>query len=67
MKDIEIKEVTPIVGSTNVKVIYKKPTYSEEELKEAWEASERNMRNTFSSSAYKNVSFDEWFKTIKKQ
>ena len=66
MKDIEIEEVTPVVGSTKVRVLYKKPTYSGEELREAWEASERNMRNTFSSSDYKNISFHDWFSTIKK-
>jgi hypothetical protein len=35
-------------------------------LKKAWQDSETNMRNTFSSSAYKNISFDEWFKQLEK-
>lgn len=66
MENIKVKEVTPIVGSAIVNVLYKKATYNVEDLREAWEASESNMRSQFSSSAYKNVSFDEWFKTIKK-
>jgi hypothetical protein len=33
-----------------------------EQLKSAWDASDTNMRNQFSSSKYKGVTFNEWFK-----
>lgn len=32
-----------------------------QQLKEAWIASDRNMHNTFSSSAYKQIKFDDWY------
>lgn len=34
-------------------------------MEEAWKASEVNMRNTFSSSAYKEVTFKDWFENTK--
>jgi hypothetical protein len=33
-----------------------------EQLKNAWDASDINMRNQFSNSAYKAITFNEWFK-----
>jgi hypothetical protein len=36
-----------------------------EKLKSAWDASDTNMRNQFSSSAYKGITFNEWFETFK--
>lgn len=32
-----------------------------QQMEEAWKASEANMRNTFSSSSYKEVTFKDWF------
>jgi len=32
-----------------------------EELNKAWKAAEQNMRSQFSSSVYKNVTFDEYY------
>ena len=34
-------------------------------LKKVWEASEQNMRSQFSSSAYKGVTFEQWFEQFK--
>lgn len=36
-----------------------------EQLKNAWDSSDTNMRNQFSSSAYKGITFNEWFETFK--
>lgn len=36
----------------------------EQILKKCWEASEQNMRSQFSSSAYKNVTFEQWFNNL---
>ena len=33
-----------------------------EQLRNAWDASDTNMRNQFSSSKYKGITFNEWFK-----
>lgn len=33
-----------------------------QQMKDAWDASDINMRNQFSSSEYKGVTFNEWFK-----
>ncbi len=35
--------------------------YNKALLEKAWKDAERNMRDQFSSSAYKNISFDEWY------
>lgn len=35
-----------------------------EQLHKTWKASEQNMRSQFSSSVYKNVTFEEWLETI---
>jgi hypothetical protein len=41
--------------------------YSEEDLKSSWDSSEQNMRFTFSSSMYRNISFKQWFEKFKKE
>ena len=41
--------------------------YFEKDLEEAWNASDRNMHNTFSSSAYKQIKFKEWLETYEKE
>ena len=60
-KEIEIQEVTPMIGMTEVKVIYKHKSYSKSDLREAWCASEMNMKRTFSSSVYKEITFEDWY------
>ncbi len=40
---------------------------NEEDLKSAWDSSEQNMRFTFSSSAYRNISFKQWLEKFKKK
>jgi hypothetical protein len=42
-------------------------SYSEEDLKTAWDSSEQNMRFTFSSSMYRNISFEQWLEQFKKE
>ena len=32
-----------------------------QQIKDAWDASDTNMRNQFSSSAYKAITFNQWF------
>ena len=39
--------------------------FENEILFKCWKASEQNMRNQFSSSNYKNITFDEWYKEFK--
>jgi hypothetical protein len=41
--------------------------YSEEDMKTAWDSSEQNMRFTFSSSMYRNISFEQWLEQFKKE
>jgi hypothetical protein len=41
--------------------------FEKEMLFQCWKASEQNMRSQFSSSAYKNITFDTWFKQFKKK
>lgn len=36
-----------------------------EQLKNAWDASDTNMRNQFSSSAYKGITFNQWLEQFK--
>jgi hypothetical protein len=36
-----------------------------EQLKNAWDSSDINMRNQFSSSAYKAITFDQWLEQFK--
>ena len=38
----------------------KEQSYTEKDLQAAWRSSEQNMRFQFSSSAYKNVTFEQW-------
>ena len=33
-----------------------------QQMKDAWDASDTNMRNQFSSSAYKGITFNQWDK-----
>jgi hypothetical protein len=42
-------------------------SYSEEDLRTAWNSSAQNMRFTFSSSAYRNISFEQWFEQFKNE
>lgn len=42
-------------------------SYSEEDLKSAWNASDINMHSQFSSSAYKAITFNQWFEQFKKK
>ena len=42
--------------------------YTEKDLQTAWDSSEQNMRLQFSSSWYKNITFEQWldrFKVLK--
>ena len=39
--------------------------YSEKDMKTTWDSSEQNMRFTFSSSAYRNISFKQWLEKFK--
>jgi hypothetical protein len=41
--------------------------FEKQMLFQCWKASEQNMRSQFSSSAYKNVMFEEWFEQFKKK
>ena len=38
-----------------------------ENLESAWNSSEQNMRFKFSSSAYKGITFKQWFEQFKKK
>ena len=35
-----------------------------EQLQKVWKAAEQNMRSQFSSSAYKNITFDEYYEAL---
>lgn len=63
-EEIEIQEVTPMIGVTKLKVVYKNKSHSKDELREAWCASEMNMKRTFSSSVYKEITFEDWYKEL---
>jgi len=36
-------------------------SYSKQQLEKVWKAAEQNMRSQFSSSQYKNVTFEEYY------
>jgi hypothetical protein len=42
-------------------------SYSEEDLKCAWDSSDQNMRFQFSSSAYKGITFKQWLEKFKQE
>jgi hypothetical protein len=42
-------------------------SYSEEDLKCAWDSSDQNMRFQFSSSAYKAITFKQWLEKFKEE
>ena len=42
-------------------------SYSEEDMRTAWNSSEQNMRFNFSSSLYKNITFEQWIEQFKKK
>ena len=42
-------------------------SYSEEDMQTAWNSSEQNMRFTFSSSLWKNITFEQWLEQFKKK
>ncbi len=44
-----------------------KRMYSEEDMRTAWNSSEQNMRFTFSSSLWKNITFEQWLEQFKKK
>lgn len=39
--------------------------YTEKDMRTVWESSEQNMRLQFSSSWYKNITFEQWFDRFK--
>ena len=39
--------------------------YTKSDMNSAWKVSEQNMRSQFSSSAYKGVTFEQWFNEFK--
>jgi hypothetical protein len=49
------------------KLFDKQQERNEEDLKTAWNSSAQNMRFTFSSSAYRNISFEQWFEQFKNE
>ena len=49
------------------KQMEKQQSYSVEDLECAWNSSDQNMRFQFSSSAYKAITFKQWFEQFKKK
>ena len=45
----------------------KEEEYTKEDMQVAWNSSEQNMRFQFSSSVYKNITFEQWFEQYKKK
>ena len=43
----------------------KEQSYTKEDLRIAWASSSQNMHFQFSSSAYKPITFDQWFNSFK--
>jgi hypothetical protein len=39
--------------------------FTKEDLRAAWRSSEQNMSFTFSSSAYKGITFEQWYNAFK--
>lgn len=39
--------------------------FTKDDLETAWNSSEQNMRFQFSSSAYKPITFEQWFNSFK--
>ena len=41
------------------------PLYSKEDLQTAWASSSQNMHFQFSSSAYRPITFEQWYNSFK--
>ena len=56
--------INKMVQSTTMKgwieIFEQAKEIEKEQLEKVWKASEQNMRSQFSSSQYKNVTFEEW-------
>ena len=50
-------------ASEQIEVFERAKELEKEQLHKAWKASEKNMRSQFSSSNYKNLTFDEYYET----
>ena len=46
----------------DIEIVKQAKEIEKEQLEKVWKAAEQNMRSQFSSSAYKNVTFDEYYK-----
>ncbi len=49
-------------GNLFVEILEQGIEIEKQQMKDAWDASDTNMRNQFSSSEYKGITFNEWFK-----
>lgn len=52
---------------SELEIYQEEKTHSKEDMRAAWNSSEQNMRFTFSSSFYKNVTFEKWIEQFKKE
>lgn len=66
---IGILAAVDVLGDFGIKVEESKESdeSDKEELRKIWNASEQNMRATFSSSAYKGLTFDDYYKQLKEE
>ena len=39
--------------------------YTKEDLQKAWKSSDENMHRQFSSSAYRPITFEQWYNSFK--
>jgi hypothetical protein len=58
----QLQEIERIVGK-----MFSKNKYGEKDLETAWCSSEQNMRFTFSSSAYRSITFKKWLESFKNE
>ena len=48
----------------NIKDFEEAKEMEKEQLQTVWKAAEQNMRSQFSSSAYKHITFDEYYEAL---
>jgi tRNA U54 and U55 pseudouridine synthase Pus10 len=53
---------TPLYNMDKEQYFKQAKEMEKQQIKDAWDASDTNMRNQFSSSSYKAITFNEWFK-----
>jgi hypothetical protein len=64
MKDLEIYNAEQKAFKAGVEY-QKEQMYTKDDLETAWKSSSQNMHFQFSSSAYRPITFEQWYNSFK--